>query len=366
MEVGVATDVGAGQRSNEDAWSAEQLHKNVTLLAVADGFGRAHGVPAATLVLETVRDAVRRELRRATFPSRTLSPTDVRQLLVSAFSEANDRLYRLGGGSDDCVTTASTCTAVLVINDQAFIAHVGDSRAYLLRRNELVALTNDESIVPELVRSGGHPARPGKQRSSRPLLMRALGIEDAVAVAPKVSHYTLHQRDAIALMTDGAHRAVPLADLQPALTNRDSADASAQRVVALARIAGGADNATVLLARDVTVHGSAADQARAPRRRWPGVMLLIALALFVITTAGIIAWWFSDNHLYLGTDETGKVALFAGTPASFYGIPLHMTRKTYDVTAQSLPTAVQHDLDHGVQVVGQNAADDYLRTQPRH
>src|ERR1700687_264066 len=132
MEVGVATDVGAGQRSNEDAWSAEQLHRNVTLLAVADGFGRAHGIPAATLILETVRETVRRELRRATFPARSLSPSDVRQLLVNAFSEANDRLYRLGGGTDDAVTAASTCTAVLVINDQAFIAHIGDSRAYLL------------------------------------------------------------------------------------------------------------------------------------------------------------------------------------------------------------------------------------------
>ncbi|HME81404.1 MAG TPA: protein phosphatase 2C domain-containing protein [Candidatus Eremiobacteraceae bacterium] len=367
MEVGVATDVGAGQRSNEDAWSAEQLHKNVTLLAVADGFGRAHGVPAATLVLETVRDAVRRELRRATFPSRTLSPTDVRQLLVSAFTEANDRLYRLGGGSDDCVTTASTCTAVLIINDQAFIAHIGDSRAYLLRRNELVALTNDESIVPELVRSGGRTPRPGKGRSSRPLLMRALGIEDAVAVAPKVSHYTLHQRDAIALLTDGAHRAVPLADLQPALTNRDSADASAQRVVALARIAGGADNATVLLARDATVHGSAADQARAPRRRFTlRATLLVAAALLIIAAAGIIAWWFSDGHLYLTTDETGKVVLYAGSPASVYGVPLHVTRKTYDVTAQSLPPAAQHELESGVRVRGPSAADDYLRAQPRH
>ncbi|MBV8081557.1 MAG: serine/threonine-protein phosphatase [Candidatus Eremiobacteraeota bacterium] len=369
MEVGVATDVGAGQRSNEDAWSAEQLHKNVTLLAVADGFGRAGGVPASTLVLETVRDAVRRELRRATFPSRTLSPTDVRQLLVSAFAEANDRLFRLGGGNDDCVTAASTCTAVLIINDQAFIAHVGDSRAYLLRRNELVALTNDESIMPELVRSGGRQVRSGtgRPRNIRPLLMRALGVEDAVAVAPKVSHYTLHARDAVALLTDGAHRAVPLAELQPALTGRDTADASAQRVVALARIGGGADNATVLLARDATVHGSAAEQPRAKRRvRVPAVMVYIAIALFVLTTIGIIAWWVSDTHLYLSTDQSGNVALYAGTPASFYGIPLHVTRKVYHIPAQSLPTDVQRDLSHGLQVSGPSAADDFLRTQTHH
>ena len=295
MEVGVATDVGAGQRTYEDAWSAEQLHRNVTLIGVADGFGQAHGIPAATLVLETVRDAVRRELRRATFPSRTLSPTDVRQLLVNAFSEANDRLYRLGGGSDDCVTTASTCTAVLIINDQAFIAHVGDSRAYLLRRNELVVLTNDESILPELVRSGGRTQRPTRSRSTKPLLMRALGVENAVAVSPKVVHYTLHARDAIALLTDGAHRAVPLADLQSALAAKESAEANAQRVIALARVGGAADNATVVLARDATVHGSPAEQGEPARKTGPSNKQIVAtLVLFAAVAIALVVWWFAQ------------------------------------------------------------------------
>ena len=297
MEVGVATDVGAGQRTYEDAWSAEQLHRNVTLLGVADGFGRAHGIPAATLVLETVRDAVRRELRRATFPSRTLSPTDVRQLLVNAFSEANDRLYRLGGGSDDCVTTASTCTAVLIINDQAFIAHVGDSRAYLLRRNELVALTNDESILPELVRSGGRMQRSTKSRGARPLLMRALGIENAVAVSPKVVHYTLHQRDAIALLTDGAHRAIALAELQAALAARENAEATAQRIIALARVGGAVDNATVVLARDATAHGSPAEQGQPARKsRLSQQQLVAALVVFVGLAIALAVWWFAGEH----------------------------------------------------------------------
>ena len=297
MEVGVATDVGAGQQTYEDAWSAEQLHRNVTLIGVADGFGRPHGIPAATHVLETVRDTVRRELRGATFPSRTLSPTDVRQLLVNAFSEANDRLYRLGGGSDDCVTTASTCTAVLIINDQAFIAHVGDSRAYLLRRNELVALTNDESILPELVRSGGRSQRSTRSRGAKPLLMRALGVENAVAVSPKVVHYTLHARDTIALLTDGVHRFVALADLQSVLAAKESAEASAHRVIDLARVGGATDNATVVLARDATVHGSPTQQGEPARKTGPSNKQIIGtLAVFVAVAIGLIVWWYAASH----------------------------------------------------------------------
>jgi hypothetical protein len=169
------------------------------------------------------------------------------------------------------------------------------------------------------------------------------------------------------LLTDGAHRAVALADLQPALVGKESAEASAQRVVALARVAGGADNATVLLAREATIHGTPADPTQAPRSvRVPGVMLLIALAFFVIASISVAIWWLSDSHLYLGTNSAGTVSLFAGAPQSIYGLPLHVTRKTYTVTANSLPTSVQHDLDHGLQVSSQIAADDFLREQIQH
>src|SRR5580704_8512910 len=109
MEVAVTTDVGSTQRFNDDAWCAEQLHKNVTLLAVADGFGRPHGVSAASVVIEAVRDHVRREL------------------LVGAFADANDRLLRISGGSDDYVGSGCTCSLVLIVSDEAFVAHIGDS-----------------------------------------------------------------------------------------------------------------------------------------------------------------------------------------------------------------------------------------------
>src|SRR5471030_2703604 len=138
MEVAVTTDVGPAQRFNDDAWCAEQLHKNVTLLAVADGFGRPQGVSAALIVIQSVRDHVRRELRRATVPSRSLTRNDLRELLVGAFAEANDRLLRVGGGSDDYVASGCTCSLVLIVSDEAFVAHIGDSRAYLMRRGELV------------------------------------------------------------------------------------------------------------------------------------------------------------------------------------------------------------------------------------
>src|SRR5690349_9436707 len=132
MEVAVTTDVGAAQRLNDDAWCHEQLHRNVTLLAVADGFGRPQGVPSAVVIIDAIREVIRRELRRATFPPRSLTAADMRELLVNAFAEGNERLLEIGGGTQDYVGAGSTCTLALIVSNQAFIAHVGDSCAYLL------------------------------------------------------------------------------------------------------------------------------------------------------------------------------------------------------------------------------------------
>src|SRR5438309_9570971 len=214
MEVAVTTDVGTGQRSNDDAWCHEQLHRNVTLLAVADGFGRPQGTPSASIVLDAVRDVIRRELRRATFPPRSLTANDMRELLVAAFADGNERLLQLGGSTQDYVGAGSTCTLALIVSNQAFIAHVGDSRAYLLRRGELVQLTSDDSLQPEFVRSGS--GRPGALRNALTpaLLDRVLGVEPAAAAAPKIAHYTLHGHDAVLLCTDGVSRSLGFADLQ--------------------------------------------------------------------------------------------------------------------------------------------------------
>jgi PPM family protein phosphatase len=362
MEVGVATDIGAGQRSNDDAWCVEQLHPNVTLLAIADGFGRADGVQAAAIVVDGVREVIRRELLRATFPQRSLTPSNIRELLTHAFAEANDRLLSGGGSTDDHVAAASTCTAVLLVDDKAFIAHVGDSRAFLLRRNELVQLTPDESIVPEFVRSGGGKQKLARQTHvRRPLLTRVLGVEAATQAPPRVSHYTLHARDAVALCTDGAYRGVALSDLQGAFGAKESVNECAARVVTLARNSGGADNATVILVRDATIHGSPTQAA--PRRSTTPRALVVAstaLAVFIVATAGFVNWWIGDNHLYLSTDSGGKVTLYAGAPATFFGVPLHVTRKTYPVATGDLPADLQVRLREGLLVSKPADADAFV------
>jgi len=366
MEVAVTTDIGSAQRHNDDGWCAEQLHRNVTLLAVADGFGRPGGASSSSIALDVIRESVRRELRSAS-PPRSLTGADIRDILIKAFAEANQRLLQLSGGSADHVNAASTCTAVLIVSNQAFIAHIGDSRAYLLRRGELVQLTSDESIVPDLVTSngGGHPAR---YRQVRPLLTRALGIE-AEAVAPKVTHYTLHPRDAVMFSTDGAYRALSLTDLQMALNNKEQrAEWITDRILTLARAAGSVDNATVMLAREATEHGASSDDGAkpTPRSRSLGT-LVVAVASAVLLTMSFM--WTADTRLYLGTDADGKVTLYSGSPTNVLGLPMHVARTTYGVVVRKLPAAVRGELDDGIAVASPAAAAALVaqwQATPRH
>ena len=366
MEVAVTTDVGSAQRHNDDAWCAEQLHRNVTLLAVADGFGRPGGIPSSSIALDVIRESVRRELRSAA-PPRSLTGADLRDLLITAFADANGQLLQRSGGGPDHVNAASTCTAVLIVSNQAFIAHIGDSRAYLFRRGELVQLTSDESIVPDLVTSSGG-SRSGRYRQVHPLLTRALGIEEK-AVAPKVTHYTLHPRDAIMFCTDGAFRPISLTDLQLALQNKDQrAEWVTDRILTLARAAGSVDNATVMLARDATEHGAAAE----PRARQTPRARSLTSAIVAITCAALLLMsflWTADTRLYLGTDSAGKVTLYSGSPASLLGVSMHVARTSYGVLARNLPAVVRNELEDGIAVTSPAAAASLVsqwQPKPRH
>lgn len=355
MEVAVTTDVGAGQRHNEDGWCAEQLHRNVTLLAVADGFGRPQGATASALILEAVREIVRRDLKRA-IPPRSLTATDVRQLLVRAFCHANERLLHVSGGSSDYVAAASTCTAILIVSSEAFIAHVGDSRAYLLRRGELVQLTSDEAFVPDLVASRSGTPQLARHKAARPLLTRALGL-DAESAAPKVTHHTLHAHDALLFCTDGAYRTLSPNDLQSAVTVREQrAEWSTDKIVALARACGSSDNATVMFVRNATEHGAPAEpKPHAPRS--PRHSLTVAFAAVVSAAAlAMSLLWTADTKFYLSSDASGQVTLYSGSPLSVLGIPLHVARSTYKVASTRLPPVVRQELNEGLGVASPAAA----------
>jgi protein phosphatase len=259
---------------------------------------------------------------------------------------------------------------VLIVSNQAFVAHVGDTRAYLMRRGELVQLTRDDSLVPDLVRSAtAHPG-PTRLRQAPALLTCALGVEPSSAIAPKIAHYTLHPHDALMLCTDGVTRALGTGDLTGALSARDAVKSASDRLVGLARGAGSVDNATVVVARNATVHGPSADATAlsvAAPWRW-AVALLAALSLFIVSGAVVRSYWFGDDHLFLAQDAAGDVGLFAGAQGSFLGLPLSIERTPYHIAVSDLSAADQSKIADGLPVAGADAAQAVVarwQAQPR-
>jgi PPM family protein phosphatase len=216
----VATRIGIGQRDRQlDACTV-----GARLFAVADGFGTDPRVPVEVLeVLEGYDDLH--------------GPVDPLMLRDEAVTSAAATV----GERPGC---GCTLTAVIVGDDQAAIAHVGDSRAYLVRDGRLQRLTRDHSVVQSLVDEGRLTPEEARAHADRPLLNRALGPE--TPPAPDVSVQRTRPGDRIVLTTDGVHGMLPAAVLADLLTQPTAADQVAAAVEAAVLDAGAPDNYCVV------------------------------------------------------------------------------------------------------------------------
>jgi PPM family protein phosphatase len=249
MDVSVGSELGIWQRHNSDAHASEAIAPHVTFFGVADGFGTmVGGVSAATLAIGAVRDYVRRRQRLGAFGPR-VSPSGVRSLLLAAMEYANARLYAQSGSHEDFVAGGTSLTAVLVVGHHAYVGHVGESRAYLLRLGRLEPLTVDDAVFADVVASA--KATFAVRPSARSLLWRSLGTQAKLEAS--IADVELVAGDQIVLCTDGIHRCVASAEICDALVAGESACEAVARVFSLARLRGNLDNGTLIVGRDLLV-----------------------------------------------------------------------------------------------------------------
>jgi serine/threonine protein phosphatase PrpC len=285
VEVAVGTELGIWQRRQSDAHLAECIAPNVTLFALADGFGEiGRGVPVATLALGTLRDYLRRRYRAGSF-GRSASPSGLRAILLAALDHANARLYAQSGSHEDFVSSGTSLTAVLLVGHQALVGHVGDARAYLLRLGRLDMLTSDDAMFADAAVTSAKTALPAKPRT-RGLLWRSLGTQAKLEAS--IAHVELLAGDQIALCTDGVHRCIDDDELADALTESETAADAVARVLAGAKARGNVDNGTLIVGRELLV---ATPPALLPARRRGTLRALLCLALMIATLAMFGAYW---------------------------------------------------------------------------
>jgi protein phosphatase len=236
VEQAYLSDTGRQRQANEDSFFAGS-----PIFAVADGMGGAQaGEVASEIAVRSFDD----DLPNGSLP----------EVLTSVIQGANRRIHDKARSDESMHGMGTTTTAAYVDDDEVVIAHVGDSRAYLLRDGDLIRLTKDHSLVGELVARGKLTEEQAEQHPQRSVITRALGPEANVQV--DVDIFPAKAGDLFLLCSDGLTSMVHEPKLRPLFEDADSLEALGKRLIDAANAAGGRDNITVILFRLEAVEGT--------------------------------------------------------------------------------------------------------------
>jgi protein phosphatase len=362
--VSARSDTGRKRRRNEDSYVCEP-----PLFAVADGMGGAQaGEVASRLAAGTLREGQ--------------GEGAPEERVVALIQEANRRVYQHAGEDETRRGMGTTVTAALALEDRVVIGHVGDSRAYRIRDGALEQLTEDHSLVAELVRSGKLSPEEAENHPQRSVITRALGTDPDVDV--DVFSVDAQTGDVYMICSDGLTGMVDdEAILQLVERHRGDLDAATQALVSAANKQGGEDNITVVLfeigavaAADETAQmaavvaepdiedtlseedavpaieaepllehhvqtddweetaelepAAAAGPAEAAPKRRRSRGRLLAWALLALALSGVcvgLVWGLARAH-FVGAERNGQLAIFQGVPWDL-GAGIHLYRPVY-------------------------------------
>src|SRR5580698_4219608 len=243
LETWLETDVGMVREHNEDSAYMDPSHG---FFIVADGMGgHAAGEVASAMAVETVKQTL--EEAQPEIDAFKRAPTDTGrrelvQLLQSAVLQAHQAVFQRGQAESDKTGMGTTLDVVLIAGPEAFVAHVGDSRTYLVRDGRSSQITTDHTVAEVLVIEGKLTIEEAQVSPLRTILVNAIGVSADVGV--EMAHVTLKREDRLLLCSDGLHDYFPQ-DEEIAMKLSASAPGDALKdMVELAKTRGGHDNIT--------------------------------------------------------------------------------------------------------------------------
>jgi PPM family protein phosphatase len=233
----IAADLATGQSMPEAFQLNNPLGENSLLLAVSDGVGGADcGEVASKLTVSVLKESLLRLPKQISAYDR----------LVASVEQANSVVWKKRAENSHMESMAATATAALIEDDQAYIAEVGDSRAYLIRTGKIKQVTTDQSFVAQLVLKGIIQPEQAVWHPRKNVILQAIGSNDAVKVA--VSMFRLQRGDTLLLCTDGLSDLVTPEEMVD-YSDRYQPQQACQQLVDLAKQRGGKDNITVVLGK---------------------------------------------------------------------------------------------------------------------
>lgn len=239
------TDIGRHRKHNEDSFLVD---RKLSLFIVADGMGgHAAGEVASQMATRAVRECLAKERQLlADFEagSKDVTRTEVLRLFESAVQEACAAVYNEGQRDESKRGMGTTLVALMIIGSRGFIAHVGDSRIYLLRQGAAHQLTDDHSLINELVKRGKLSPEQLSQIQAKNAVTRAVGVYESVEV--DVLDFDVLAGDVYLLCSDGLHGYLTDGELQRFFRTNNVEECS-ERLVKLANDRGGRDNITTIV-----------------------------------------------------------------------------------------------------------------------
>ena len=237
VDYGCFSDVGRVRQRNEDA---AKVSPEVSLYAVADGMG---GHRAGDRASRIAVDSIHQFLADAAQEEELSAEDAIRE----AFQLANRNIIEDASGRPDRLGMGTTLTALMLLDREYLIGHVGDSRALRIRGGELEQLTDDHSIVAAQVREGGMTEEEARNHPMRHVLSRCMGCEPDPEV--DVFRGEIEDGDVFVLGSDGLTGALEGDVVAQTVTNAADAAAASQALVELAREQDGSDNITAVVVR---------------------------------------------------------------------------------------------------------------------
>ena len=233
------TDIGAVRSKNEDAFDYGTLPDGTSWAIVCDGMGGVHGGKvASTAAIEMVSEKIKKCYNPL------MSVTSIENLLLSSITTANVNVFDRGVYDSSLKGMGTTVVAAVVKNGEACIAHVGDSRAYIIQDNEIKQITKDHSLVQEMLDKGQITKAEFENNPIKNIITRAMGVDEDIDI--DFDYVSLNEGESLLLCTDGLSGLVNDKRILEIYQTTEF-DSLAQKYIDEANSKGGNDNITVVI-----------------------------------------------------------------------------------------------------------------------
>ncbi|MGI6267738.1 MAG: Stp1/IreP family PP2C-type Ser/Thr phosphatase [Acutalibacteraceae bacterium] len=239
MKIVAKTDAGKVRKSNQDSYAAGELPNGVAWAVVCDGMGgSAGGNIASSTAVKMISEQITSGYREG------MSTLSIENILVTAITNANISIFDMSRANEELKGMGTTVVAAIIANNVVYIAHAGDSRAYLVSEDGIKQITKDHSVVQAMVETGELTPEQAKIHPRKNLITRALGVNEDIKI--DFCEQVFSNDNVLLMCTDGLTNYVEADDIYN-ITSSGKYYEFADKLVELANNNGGGDNITVVV-----------------------------------------------------------------------------------------------------------------------